>query len=257
MGERTSYAPGTFCWVDLATPDPAGARRFYGALLDWEWEEIPLAEGVAYSLMRRDGGLVAGIHPGTGSGSTRPAWTSYVSVDDADDICRRAAGLGGSVLREPFDLAVSARAGAIRDPQGAVLGLWQPGEDIGATLVNDPGAFCLNQLNTTDPDGAAAFHTALFGWEITQVAEEPLPYWGIRNAGRLNGGMMGMPASQGPPHWLAFFTYGDDMHEAAGAVEALGGVVVAPVTHVPGGHILIARDPQGAYVGLFGGRVDP
>jgi hypothetical protein len=29
MGERTRYEPGMFCWVGLATPDPAGSKAFY------------------------------------------------------------------------------------------------------------------------------------------------------------------------------------------------------------------------------------
>ncbi len=32
MGERTSYENGTFNWVELATPDPDGARDFYTGL---------------------------------------------------------------------------------------------------------------------------------------------------------------------------------------------------------------------------------
>jgi hypothetical protein len=38
MGKRERYEPGTFCWVDLATTDPAGAKAFYGALFGWETE---------------------------------------------------------------------------------------------------------------------------------------------------------------------------------------------------------------------------
>ena len=30
MGKRTRYEPGTFCWTDLATTDPEGAKAFYG-----------------------------------------------------------------------------------------------------------------------------------------------------------------------------------------------------------------------------------
>ena len=41
MGERTSYAPGTFCWVGLATSDPAAAERFYMGLFGWDAEELP------------------------------------------------------------------------------------------------------------------------------------------------------------------------------------------------------------------------
>ena len=36
MGERDSYAPGTFCWADLSTPDPARAGKFYSDLFGWK-----------------------------------------------------------------------------------------------------------------------------------------------------------------------------------------------------------------------------
>ena len=36
MGNRERYEPGTFCWVELATTDPAGAKAFYGELFGWE-----------------------------------------------------------------------------------------------------------------------------------------------------------------------------------------------------------------------------
>jgi predicted enzyme related to lactoylglutathione lyase len=41
MSERTSYAPGTPCWVDLGTPDLDAAEKFYGPLLGWEIPELP------------------------------------------------------------------------------------------------------------------------------------------------------------------------------------------------------------------------
>ena len=40
MGERTSYAPGTFCWVELATTDGAAAKEFYGGLFGWGSENL-------------------------------------------------------------------------------------------------------------------------------------------------------------------------------------------------------------------------
>jgi predicted enzyme related to lactoylglutathione lyase len=36
MGERTRYEPGTFCWVGLATSNPAAARAFYTSLFGWD-----------------------------------------------------------------------------------------------------------------------------------------------------------------------------------------------------------------------------
>ena len=42
-----------------------------------------------------------------------------------------------------------------RDPAGAVLGVWQPGEHRGAQVVNEPGAWAMSALSTPDPEGAA------------------------------------------------------------------------------------------------------
>jgi len=41
MSERTSYTPGTPCWVELATPDVEAAESFYGELFGWEIPEQP------------------------------------------------------------------------------------------------------------------------------------------------------------------------------------------------------------------------
>ena len=41
MSERTSYTPGTPCWIDLSTPDVEAAERFYGPLFGWEIPELP------------------------------------------------------------------------------------------------------------------------------------------------------------------------------------------------------------------------
>ena len=40
----TGYNPGTFCCVDLATVDAAGAKQFYQTLFGWEAVDIPIGE---------------------------------------------------------------------------------------------------------------------------------------------------------------------------------------------------------------------
>src|SRR5918911_607804 len=54
MGERTSYAPGTFSWADVTTTDQEGAKAFYTALFGWEIEDLPVGDGVSYSMARFD-----------------------------------------------------------------------------------------------------------------------------------------------------------------------------------------------------------
>ena len=41
MSERAEYAPGEFCWVDLATTDVDGAKAFYDQLLGVKAEDAP------------------------------------------------------------------------------------------------------------------------------------------------------------------------------------------------------------------------
>jgi predicted enzyme related to lactoylglutathione lyase len=150
----------------------------------------------------------------------------------------------------------AGRMALVQDPQGAALGLWQPGEHIGAHLVNDAGAFSLNQLNTPDPDAASAFYRAVLGWQVDQVASDP-PYWGIQVEGRVNGGMMLMPAAAAPAHWLVYFTT-HDIDASALHIAELGGGILVPVTVVgEDQRILVAHDPQGAHFALYEGRIDP
>lgn len=260
MGERSAYVPGTFCWADLGTTDTDAARVFYGALLGWTGEDMPVGDAFTYTMMRLHGHDVAGMYAQPaedGAAGVPPAWMSYVSVEDADATASRAESLGGAVVAAAMDVMDSGRLAILRDPQGAYLGLWQPRAHIGARLVNDPGAMCLNQLNTSDPDTAARFYTALFGWDVTRVADDPVPYWGIYNRGSLNGGMMALPPGvPAPPHWLVYFTAADGLESATATIGTAGGQVMVPVTPVPGGRFLVARDPQGAHLGLLEGNMD-
>jgi predicted enzyme related to lactoylglutathione lyase len=260
MGERTSYAPGTFCWVELATTDAAGAKDFYAALLGWEAADIPISEGMVYSMQRVDGRDVAGLYQLSEeeAPSRPPAWLSYVSVEDADRMADQVQALGGGVMGAALDVMDAGRMAVATDPEGAVFGLWQPKDHIGATLVNAPGALSLNQLNTSDVEGASRFYSALFGWDIEQVVPGPQPYWGIRNGGNLNGGIMAMgPEIRAPAHWLPYFTT-EDLEGAAEMIGRGGGaVVVPPMAAGPEGRILVARDPQGAFFALWEGPVDP
>ena len=61
-GERTSYAPGTFSWVDLATTDAAAAKAFYAGMFGWEMEDNDAGGGAVYTMCRLDGDAVAGLY---------------------------------------------------------------------------------------------------------------------------------------------------------------------------------------------------
>src|SRR5918999_290305 len=233
MGERSSYAPGTFSWTDLTTPDQDGAKAFYTGLFGWEPDDQPVSEGVTYTMMKIGGRSVAAVSPQMeDQKGVPPFWNSYVTVEDADAAAAKAGELGGNVMAEPFDVFDAGRMAVIQDPQGAFFSVWQPKESIGAELVNVPGALTMNQLNTTDPDAAGRFYSELFGWAIDRVSEDP-PFWGVHNQGRLNGGMMQLPPGAGaPPHWLVYFV-AESLDGSLERIGELGGRVVVEPTPVP------------------------
>src|SRR4051794_30487515 len=100
MGERTSHAPGTFSWADLATSDPGGAKAFYVGLFGWDAEDNPVPDGSVYTMLSKDGKNVAALY-GTREGQP-PAWNSYVTVESADAGAAAATEHGGTVEMEPF-----------------------------------------------------------------------------------------------------------------------------------------------------------
>ena len=249
MGERTEHAPGTFSWADLSTTDTDGAKAFYTGLFGWDTEDTPIPEGGVYTMLSKGGKNVAAL---SGAREGQPsAWNSYVTVESADASAAAAKEHGGTVAMEAFDVMDVGRMAVVQDPTGAFFAVWEPRASIGAERVNEPGALTLNQLNTSNPERAQEFYEGVFGWRFESVEGGDMPYWGIYNGDRLNGGMM----EQSPSAWLVYFG-SESVDDDAGKIAELGGTVIVPPMPVPGGRILVAQDPQGAVFALLSGRFD-
>jgi hypothetical protein len=258
MGERTSYTAGTFSWTDLTTTDQAAAKSFYGRLFGWEYEDRPAGEGVVYSMATLQGRSVAAISPQPQQqreAGAPPAWNSYVTVENADAALERARELGGTVHAGAFDVFDAGRMGVVQDPQGAFFLVWQPGQNIGAGLVNAPGALSWNELGTPDPQGAAAFYGGLFGWTTSEMEGSETPYLVIQTAdGHGNGGIR-EPAPGAPPFWLVYFATAD-LERALDQVREGAGQVLVEATDIGIARIAVAMDPQGAVFALYDGHLD-
>jgi uncharacterized protein len=246
MGARDSYPAGTFCWVDLVTPDDEAAKGFYRALFGWE-----APAGPRYAHWTLGGGDVAGVYSLEG---VEPRWTSYVAVEDAAAAAAGAAAAGGSVVEPAAAVGPDGTRAMIADSLGTPVALWQAGRHPGARLVNDVGCWCSNQLQAPDPGPVVAFYETLFGWDVVQERNSVPPYWAIRHHGRDGGGMVGGQA--GPPAWVVYFHVAD-ADETARVAEAADGAVHFPPTTVGIGRLAVCADPQGAAFGIFAGPTDP
>jgi predicted enzyme related to lactoylglutathione lyase len=74
---------GKVIWADLVTPDVAAAKRFYGELLGWTFNDIHTGNG-DYSVALLDGRPTGGLFQrAMGPGEQRqPAWLTFISVRD-------------------------------------------------------------------------------------------------------------------------------------------------------------------------------
>src|SRR5919107_2310294 len=168
--------------------------------------------GGTCKMLRLDGDEACGLYkmePERREQGIPPHWFFYVSVEDADATASRARELGGMVYGEAFDVLDSGRMAVMQDPTGAMIAAWQSRAHVDANQVNDVGCLTWNELQSRDPETAAAFYTGLFGWETEPIEENgKLIYVTIKNADFENGGIMPIMEQHGdaPPHWLAYFT---------------------------------------------------
>jgi predicted enzyme related to lactoylglutathione lyase len=255
MGRRTTYTPGTPCWVDLTTTDVEGAERFYGAVFGWTVGEGPAAN---YMLFEHEGTTVAGLHPLMDEQREQgmpPSWSMYVRTEDVSATVAHATELGATVVAEPFDIPGAGRMGALADPQGGVVLLWEPIDFAGAPLVNVVGAWAWNDLQTTDPEGAAPFYESLFGWATAEVPGSDGIYRSIAHEGRNIGGIMRAQREIAQPYWTVYFGVAD-VDVTLERVVAEGGRKLVEPMAVPSGRFAVALDPQGAVFCLVDGEFD-
>jgi predicted enzyme related to lactoylglutathione lyase len=248
MPVRTSYTQGTPNWVDLQTTDPAAAKDFYTGLFGWTYDDQEMPEGGGvYSLAKLGDRMVAAIAPQApemAAAGAPPMWNTYIAVDDVDAAAAKVEAAGGQVAMQPSDIMDAGRMAFVMDPCGAGVALWQAGNHIGATLVNEPGTVTWNELITSDP-AVTKFYEQVLGMTTSTMDMGQGEYTLFHAGGQMVGGST-PPQMEGiPNHWHTYFAVDDADATAGKATELGGGVLVAPFD-TPVGRMAVVCDPQGA-----------
>jgi uncharacterized protein len=252
MPDMTRHAPGTVSWIELASTDQAGARRFYSELFGWAADEIPMGPGETYSMMKlrgRDVGAIASLRADERAQGIPSHWRLYFATENVDADAKRAADLGAKVLAPPFDVFDSGRMTVLQDPSGAILSLWQAKQHVGLQVADEPGSYAWCELQTRDTAAATAFYTKLFGWKAGGASE--YVHWSKDGADL--GGMIAIQKEWGdvPPSWMIYVDV-TDVDRAITDAKARGGNVVVPVNALQsGGRWAVLADPQGAVFGVY------
>ena len=239
----SKYPHGTFSWADNSSSDPEAAKAFYMALFGWSKNEIPIGEGMTYTVFQLEGedcAALSGMMPDQLRAGIRSHWNNFVTVDDVDALADVVKAHGGEVIYGPADVFDDGRMLHIQDPTGAALNLWQPYNSIGAGIVNTVGAMSFNELWTPDVAWAKDFYQALFGWEYDFDGI----FTSIFNRGRANGGMLQLDDVE--PLWLPHFHIAD-VDAAISRVKELGGAIEIDKQVDPDGMgWSVVADPAGA-----------
>ena len=246
------HAPGSFCWIELATTDGPGAKKFYSELFGWTTHDSPVGPDMVYTMLKLGGKDVGALYQkGEMMKDVPTHWASYISVTRADEIAAKAKSLGGTIVKEPFDVMEVGRMAVIIDPTGAAFCIWQPGTHTGFGVKGAPNSLCWNELLTTDTARAIDFYTKLFGW--TADTHGPMQYTEWKNGDEHAGGMMQIQPHMGPmpPHWGIYFAV-DDCDATFTKATSLGARAFVPPMDIENvGRFSTLSDPQGAVFAII------
>ncbi|MBV8990745.1 MAG: VOC family protein [Solirubrobacterales bacterium] len=259
MSERSEYPPGVPCWIETLVADPEATMGFYSELFGWDFAgpgAMPGDPPGSYSVARLRDRDVAGIGSRP-QASMPPAWTTYISVANVEEAVQRASAAGADVLAGPTNAAPAGRLAVLADPAGAVFGLWEAELRQGAQLVNEPSAWAMSGLQTTDPAGAKAFYGELFGWSHEAFDAGGAELTLCRMPGYVGGephqpvprdvvaALLPIAGEQTQSFWGVDFWI-DDADAAAAKAAQLGGSVLVAPHDTPGFRNTILADPNGA-----------
>jgi predicted enzyme related to lactoylglutathione lyase len=115
---------GRIIHVELTSADPGKAAEFYRAAFGWESEASPYADGYLLAVTGAGDGIDAAIMSREHHAQVTIVW---LQVDDLEATRTAVVAAGGSVVGEPQEIPGQGRVAYVRDPEGVLLGLRQPG----------------------------------------------------------------------------------------------------------------------------------
>ncbi|MHC4472548.1 MAG: VOC family protein [Planctomycetota bacterium] len=111
----------TWCHIEIPVGDPEAAKRFYGEVFGWQFQDIPEMEYTLYTT--REGEMGGGImkrHEGVPQ-----QMVNYLCVDDIGATLERIQNHGGKVVHPEMPVGNVGWAAWASDPDGNLFALWK------------------------------------------------------------------------------------------------------------------------------------
>ena len=120
-------SPGDWCHIDVGSGDRDRARRFYGEVFGWSFEDQ--GEGMGYvGVKTSENGIesgIGGLAEATGVGPPAPnGVVPYILAPDIDATLAAIEKAGGETVVPRTDVFGFGEFAQFRDPDGNLIGLW-------------------------------------------------------------------------------------------------------------------------------------
>jgi len=241
---------GQFVWYDLLTNDLQGAKRFYGGLFGWTFddggEESPVFTTILHH-GRPIGGIAATQEMRRDVNVSQ--WVSNLSVADVDQAVETVRRLGGTVEAEPQELPNRGRVAVVRDNQRALLALVSSPTGDPPLDRTEVGGWFWTELWTRDAGASLAFYQELGGYQhIEYDGGTGGDYYMLQRAEDNVAGVLAYNLETVEPNWLPYILVEDPV-SLVERVEELGGrVLFPPNPDIREGSVAVIADPSGAAV---------
>jgi uncharacterized protein len=256
----SSAVLGQFLWHELLTADPAAGAGFYSKVLGWSAQ--PWEGNEEYTMLAHAKGPVGGarvVGKDALASKAGPNWLTYVGVPNIEAALGTVKDKGGQVIHPVTGVGSDGgRYAVIADPQGAVIGVYEPGAGMsGGSADAGAGPVVWHELTAEDPVAALQFYQDIFGWEV--VGTHPMggevgTYYLFGKGTTQMGGAFVRAKHLAPswPRWLVYLAV-PSVTAAVEAAKAAGGQVLNGPHQVPGGNwIAQVVDSHGVPVALHG-----
>jgi len=127
MSDKKQMEVGTIGWTDLTVHDADSICDFYSRVVGWKPMPVAMGDYHDYNMTAPASGEPrAGVCHKRGVNADLPSqWLIYITVADLDLSIVHCKELGGNLVSGPKSMGPVGRYCVIRDPAGAVVGLFE------------------------------------------------------------------------------------------------------------------------------------
>ena len=118
---------------EITFDDHKRAKEFYGSVFDWELNDVPMGDGVAYTtattvpiddkMMPTEPGAINGGF--TSKGKETPSPVITIGVDSIDDTLKKIEASGGSTVTPRTPIPDMGAFAYFKDSEGNTMGLFE------------------------------------------------------------------------------------------------------------------------------------